>query len=576
MSKKETYDNSDQSEEYQGLGKELIQKAERCFSTPERYNAERTWYQLAEFVLPSQFSEFFRNPVKGVRRDRRKFDDTAVLANRDLSSAIHATITNPSMKWSKLRFRDDKMNDNEDSTNWLSETSEQIHNYLSDSNFDAQVGRCYSSLSGLGQMILFHDELYEDNGAFKGFNFQAWHLAEVAFEENHLGTIDTIYRRFRMSIKAAYDKFGDKIGQDMIEKMKSNPQEDLDFYHCIYPRKDMEVEINPVGLALPNKRPFASMYVMQKGMRIVKEDGYYEFPCYVARWSSLPGETYGYGPANTCLSDVRSLNKMRQELLKSMAKANDPPIFTTKQNQMSGDMRPGGVVYVRDIQQIKEFVTQARFDVVMQQVEVLVNSIKASFYIDKLLLPPRTETGEMTAYEVQQRLQQMQTILGPVVSRLDTEFLTPFIMRCLKILYRANQLMPMPKTTMDTAKKGRKGMKAIDLDVKFVNSLARNQQLGELENVKTWMQEILQSAQMDPTIIDTINFDAVVQYSARIRDIPEELVRTTDEVKKIRDQRQKQQQAQQMLNMGEQASNIAKNGAQAHQATQPQGGGNGQ
>ncbi len=36
--------------------------------------------------------------------------------------------------------------------------------------------------------------------------------------------------------------------------------------------------------------------------------------------------------------------------------------------------------------------------------ERLQNSIKSAFYIDKLMLPPRTETGEMTAYEIQERL----------------------------------------------------------------------------------------------------------------------------------------------------------------------------
>lgn len=552
-------------------GKQLIRQAQKCFTNPERYNAERTWYLMAEFILPSQNSQFFRNPVKGIRNDRRKFDDTAVQACRDLSATMHSTITSSSMNWSKLGFKDPKQNKLPGASDWLLGTSDLIHTTLGASNFDSQMGRCYPAYAGLGTMILFHDEVY-DKGRFCGWNFQAWHLAEVAFAENHLGIIDTCYRRFKMSVKAIYDKFGDEtvFDESFMSKLHADPQEDMDIWQCIYPRKEEETHLNEFGLGDPKERPYASVYILQKGALILKEEGYYEFPVYVARWSVLPGETYGYGPGNVCLSDVRSANKIMEEVLKAMVKVVNPPIFTTKQNIMSGDLRPGGVVYVRDINQLKEFETQTNFNVVAQEIQRLQTSIKGAFYIDKLLLPPRTETGEMTAYEVQQRLEQMQRILGPVLSRLDSEFLTPFIMRCLKSLNRAKKLQPLPPAVYVKTPKSKSKNPIIDWDIMFVNALARSQELGELQNVEAWLNPIMQMAQIPAAAqgLDKINFDKVIEYAAKIRNIPADLMNSDADVKKIRDQRDQMMAAQAQANLGQQGADSAKSLGQAHQATQ--------
>jgi hypothetical protein len=541
----------------ESAGKEIVKKADKAFKSAERHNCEATWQLLAEFVLPSHNAKFFDDTSKGTRKDARVFDSTAIQCNRDLASAMHATITNPAMKWSKLRFKQDELNDDKSGGEWLMTATDAIHNALNDSNFDSQIGRGYQSLSGFGNMIIFHEELEKD-GVFQGFNFTAWHIAELCFVENALGIIDTVYRKFKLSLKQAAEKFGEKIGEELIEKLETDPLMELEFVHCISPRPKNEIELNDVGLAPADKRPIASVYVMKKGSKIVKEDGFYEMPVYVARWSTLPGETYGYSPAHVALPDTRTLNKVREESLRALAKSVNPPIFTTKQNMISGDLRPGKISHVRDINQIKEFVTQTRFDAVKLEVEDLKGSIRSAFYIDKLLLPPRTETGEMTAYEIAQRLEQMQTILGPVLSRLNSEFLAPFILRCLKILFRAGQIPPIPPAVASKLPQTQGGS-VLDFEIMFVNSLARSQQMSELRNVQSFLQETAALAQIDPQVLDNINGDAVISYMSKVRNIPENMTRDSKEVEGIRQQRAQQQQMQQAMSMGEQGSNIIKN-----------------
>lgn len=551
--------NFDTESDGQGLsGQELIRKAQSAFKDTERMNVEALWAELAEFILPVQNRKWFGSKNPGVLTDRRTFDTTAPTACRDLSAAMHSTITNPASKWSKLRFRETSLNNIDEAMAWTSLATEEIHNALSESNFDNQMGACYQSICGLGTAVLFHEELNE-NGMYAGMNFTAVHLSEIAYAENKLGVVDCIYRRFELTLRQAYDKFGDTIG-DLKNRLAYAPLEKVEFYQCIYPRDSKYVDIGPIGMTAPEKRPIACDYVMTKGNKVVMRDGYYEFPAYAMRWLTLPGEVYGYGPGHVARADVLTMNTLRREILRGVAKAVNPTYLIEQGNLLTGDFRPGKAAVVRDINGIREAVTQSRFDVSFIVAEQLQNAIKSAFYIDKLMLPPRTETGEMTAYEIQQRLEQMQVILGPPLSRLNTELLQPLVMRTLNILMRAGRIPPVPQSVVEASSSETIGnTKSIDIDVAFVNSLARSQQLSELRNISAWVQEVGSMAQIKPEGLDRLNADAIAEKMGRIRDIPEELIVSDQEVEAMRQSRQQQLDAQMNLQSGEVASNISKN-----------------
>lgn len=540
-------------------GAELVRKANKAFGTLERVNVENIWKLLAEFIVISANGQFFgTDGDRGIRKDSRVFNSVGSQALRDLASFLHATITNPAMQWSKLRFRDDNLNEIGPAVEWLQNAIKKVHNHLDESNFNAEVGEAYQSLGGFGTAAIFHEELENGDGGIK-YNFCCWHLGEIAIAENAIGVVDTIYRKFRMTLKQLYEKFGDEIGDDLKSKMEHTPLEEYHLIHAIYPRDPKEVEFNEIGLAAPLHRPFASCYVLCKGNKILKEDGYYEFPAYVPRWSTMPAEVYGYGPGHTAISDVRSLNKIWEQGLKALAKSVNPPMIATKNNIYSGAFVPGGLVTARDPQQVKEFVTQSRMDMLQFSIEQLSSSIKSAFFIDKLLLPPRTETGEMTAYEVAQRLEQLQQILGPVVSRFNDELLTPLIMRSLKILLRAGEIEPFPKEVLEMLPEGAGGNRSIDFDIAFVNALARSQQLSELRNVQAFVQELAGLAQIRPEVLDNINADEVVFYMAKIRNIPESMIKSMEKVQGERQARKQQMEQQQALMQAESLSKSAGN-----------------
>lgn len=526
----------------------LARRAEKAFRTTERSNAEQEWSLLSEFLIPNQSGIFYsKSDSPGSKKTLRLFDSSPIIANHDLATSYHSTLTNPATKWARQRFKDDELSNNEEAVKWLEKANDIFHQILNESNFDRQVSKSYKMFTALGSMAILH-EVKRVNGQFNGFKFTSLHLAEIAFEENDNGDVDTMYRKFTLTAKQALQKFGDKVGPDIMESAEESPNREYEFIHCIYPRDLKEVKLDSSGLAPSNKRPFISSYICCKTQEVMAEDGFYEFPVYVARWDTLPGEVYGRGPGHNALPDIRTLNRLKDIMMHSLARAAAPPMLTTMRNVIGNlDLRPNSVSVVRDVGAIKEMPPMARFDVAQLSVQELQNSIKQAFFLDKLMLPPRDQTGEMTAFEIQRRLEQMQRVLGPTISRFTSEFLSPLVVRSFKVLLREGALPPMPDILKEYG---------LDIDIVFVNSLSRAQQMDSINNVQQWVQDLSMLAQLKPEVLDYIDVDGIAKESAKIRGVPESAVLGDKEVNALRQQRMQAQQQQQALNSGVQAADI--------------------
>lgn len=538
------------SNEENEIGRKYIQIADKLFSSNERANAVATWSILSEFILPNQSGIFYGEDTAGGKKTTRLFDGTAPMANNDLAAAFQSTLTNPSSKWSKIVFQSDELNDDRESVEWLEDANNKIHESFNESNFDTQLSKNYQAFCSLATMVLFQEENQRElAGTFNGMRFEAWHLSQVAFSENSLGKVDTIYRKFQMTAKQAMERFKEKSSDIIVEASSKDPSKEFNFYHCIFPRDKSKVRINDQGLSEAVNRPFESLFIFKDDSQIMEESGYYEFPVYVNRWSTLPGEVYGRGPGHLALPDTRSLNKVKELSLNAVAKAVDPPLLVTSRNILGSlNLSPRSVNVVRDINGVREMTPQARFDVTQFQVEDLRKSIRSAFFLDKLLLPPRTETGEMTAFEVQQRLEQMQKVLGPILSRLNSEFLSPLITRSFKMLVRAGALLPLPPLLLE---------RGTDIDITFVNSLSRSQNAEDIANITSWIQELGGLAQFDPSVMDYVDSDGIAKHIAKVRSVPEVAIHSDEEVEEIREQRAEQQKQQQQIDQAVQVADIA-------------------
>lgn len=539
----------------------ILRRADALFSSPERSNNEMLWDELAQFMLNNQYQFFKVNSASqtdlsnlisssaGAKKTRNVYDSTALQATQDLASAFQGTLTNPATVWSELRFQNDELNDNEEAVSWLQAVNRKIHNEFNESNFDTEIAKSYQSFTALANMALMHEEL-DNAGAFGGFRFEALHLSQVAWAEDKHGQVDTVYRRFTLTAKQAFDRWGADAGENVLKALEKQPDKEFDFIHAIQPNKPENIKLNAEGLAPAENRPFISIYVGADKKVPVEVGGYYEFPVYAVRWGTMPGEKYGRGPGHLALPDTRTINRLKQRALEAIDLQVRPPILANQRDVFGQlDMRPGGISIVRDIQGIKEFVSQARMDVMQFSAEELRASIRSIFFLDKIQpLATLDKKERMSQLEVTKRLEEMQSVLGPTLSRLNSELLQPLIVRAFKILLRSGELPEMPAILQELG---------VEVDIVFVNQLARSQQIQDVSNIQQWVQNLGMLAQINPEVVDNIDVDGIARHTAKILGVPEEAVKGADRVAEVRQQRAQQQAQMQQMEMANMAADSA-------------------
>lgn len=524
---------------------EIILSTKRMFTTTERNNIINIWREVADYITPSQSGFYNEDNVLGQRKTDHIFDITAIQSNRDLASAIQSTVVNPATKWAKLKFEDEKLNDSDEHSQWLLQTSNRIHREINNSNFNAQMSKAFQNYCSIGTMALLCEEIINNQGQYEGLYFKSIHMSEIAFEENYLGIVDRIARKYRLTPRTLYEKYGNILPSDYFDEIDLDNTEDrIEVIHVVFPNPD-EIKINAkTGRALPKHRPFVSYLFENRNGNILEEDGYYEMPYIITRWETLTNEVYGRSPSFTALPIVKMLNQLQSTSIQMVSRNLKPPMMVKNGNMLTKlNLGMGKVNIVRELDGIRELLSNSRIDLGQFKIEELQKLIEKIYYLDKLLLPPRQETGEMTAYEVQQRLEQMQKVLGSVLGNINNEFLSPLVMRVYKILERNGIINPI-------------NLQGNNINVQFENSLARSQRNEDITNILQWVNYTMQVAQIKPEALDLINADEIIKLMADIRNIPDGVINSDEMVAQMREQRQQQQQMAQAMEMATKQADI--------------------
>ena len=537
-----------------------IKRSEELFSSSERQNNENLWSELAEFMLNNQY-DFNQNMTasKGIdstsasvtaggKKTRRLYDSTALQSVHDLAAAFQSTLTNPATEWSKLRFKDEELNNNAEAVSWLEKANKAIHDRYNESNFNTEMGKAYNSFVALNNLAIFHESREDETGNFNGYRFTSLHLSKVAWAENAEGLVDTVYRKFRITARQANERWPESITDDMRKALENEPEKEFEILHAIFPRDKEDIELNEVGLAPPNKRPIASMYITEES--VLEDGGYYEMPIYVARWDLISGERYGRGPSLLALPDVRTLNRLKQRGLEAIDLQVQPPLLINQRDVFGPlDLRAGGFSVVKDHNGIKQFQYQARTDVLQFSTTDLQESIRRSFFLDKIQpLATLQKKERMSQLEVVKRLEEMQSVLGPVLSRLNFELLQPLLIRSFRMLLRAQQLPEVPEIILETNP---------EFEIIFDNQLARAQKVQDVSNIQQWVQNLAMLAQVAPEVMDNVNVDGIARHTAKVLGVPEIAVQNEDIVEQTRMSRQQQQEQAVALDSANKVADIS-------------------
>lgn len=546
------------SDENKKKAAELILEFGYLFGLRGNWNSH--WTEIAQRIYPMHsylFQNYSQITQQGDKRNFAVYDSTGILALQRFGAILDSLLTPRNQFWHQLKPDDPTLMKDKNTRLWFDKVNSLLfeHRYRPNGNFAAQNQLQYLSLGAYGTGILFVDQLAGE----KGIRYRNAHLGEIFLQENHQGMIDRCFRHFQMTARQAVQKFGDQCPEGILSIVENFPERQFFFLHVIVPREDRD----------PYRKDFkgmkwASYYVSKEHSEIVEEGGYRCMPYIISRYTQAPNEAYGRSPAMDVLPALKTLNEQKKTMLMAGHRALDPVLLAHDDgvvasfNFQAGAINYGGVT--SDGRPLVVPLPTGNLPDGRELMEDERKLIKDSFLVS--LFDILTESPEMTATQVLERVKEKGILLAPTVGRQDSEYLGPMVIREIDLLKDQGLLPPQPKMLAST-----KG----NYKIVFDSPITRTQKSEWASGAVRAMEIFTNYAQatQDPSILDYIDMDHAAPQIADIYGMPQTWIRSPQDIANIRNHRAKQQATQTAIQAAPAIAGMAKAGVQMPAGGQP-------
>jgi hypothetical protein len=534
--------------------KELVNKR-------EPYMAR--WREIRKYQLPfvGQFDGEDNESTAANRKDTKIYNGISWEANQIFAAGIMSGLTPPNRKWFRLAFDSPELADNTDLGAILDDRINLINSVLERSNFYTAVHACYLELAyGQAPLGIFPD-------AKLGVHFVPYPIGSYAMETGPDGSIEYFCRKYKMSARQLVDKFGEEnVPKNIVNELDQGGP-GLKAAHTVVWYVEPNKAANPVKLG-GQYLPYVSVYYVDgsEENEFIYIGGFYEFPVPVARYLITGNESYGKGPAWFAEGDSKALQLMEKDRLVAIELAVKPPVQASPDMANKGiNMIPGGKTYRNGQDKVEPLFNVAAN---LQHLEAAIaqqeEKIKREYNANLFMMLDELADKQMTAREVLERNQEKMAILGPVVQRMQFEFLGRIIERVYNILDRAHAF-PEPEDP-ELAQM----LSQQEIKIEYISPLAQAQKMSGLVNIEQAVAFAGNLAQFDPLILKKMNWSETLNQYFALVGAPAAIKRTDDEYNDLVQQEQQrmaqmQQEAQaaQMIQAAAPAAQAAKNATEA-------------
>jgi len=529
------------------LAKAVIDRHKRLKA--KRLQWDDRWREVNFFVLPNKDNIYGTATAGEAKYRGNLYDSSAVHYNELLASALHSMLTNPSVQWFELTTGNREFDSKPEIKTYLQRMVRKIHQVLNNSNFQTEIHEIYLDLGAMGTGVL---TIMPDKDNI--MRFAANPIYNHWIEEDARGQVNVDHQEDELTLRQILDMYPKAKG---LEKFAENKKLDDKYVviKAINPRENRDFK---KSLKIKTNKKYASVHVLEKAQLVLKEDGFDTFPAAIPRWIKTTGETYGRSPSMKALPDVRMLNVQMKTHIRAGQKVVDPPLMVPDDGFLGRvNTTPGAINAYRSGSKdlIFPLETGGNLNISFEMLQDNRDRIKQHYFIDQLQLK---DGPQMTATEVNQRVDEHLRLLGPVLGRLHFELLGPAIGRVIEIMKDANEL---PDNMPDE-------LKDANIDVFFSSQIAKAQRFGEARTLQQFMETMAGVAQINPAVLDNIDFDMLTTINAELYGVNQEIFRGSNEVQQLRDQRAQAEQEAARQQQEQHQAEVANKVAPAVQAQQ--------
>ncbi len=496
----------------------------------ERGTLDTQLQEIAERVYP-EHATFNTTRIEGEKVMSKVYDPTAIHANQLLASGLFSLLTSSANPW--FQIAPVNLQDKQDRSliTHLSFVSKIMYHEMNKAaaGFSTAAHEFYMSYGAFGNSCMFAGEIVDKNH----LSFMSLPMSECYFVQNGQDRVDTLYRKYTRKIQYLIDKFGLESLSDVSRKKAADGKLDdpVECIHIIMPRETANI-MSPLSTDMA----FMSIYIECQTKHVLRESGYQELPFMGTRFYKTGSGTYGYGPGQTSLPDVKMLMRVQQVTIRAAQKAVDPTVLMPD-NSFLKPFRttPGGINYYRkgrmNLKTDLTTLDTAHPEVGEAFSDSIRERIREIFFVDQLQL---NQGPQMTATEVLQRTEEKLRLMGPLLGRVQPEFLGPLINRAYGLLNRAGAF-PEPPPSVNNA----------PLKIVYTSPIARAQEQVQANGLLRSFDILAPMWDRVPAAMDILNTDELTRGVFDMFSIDPLFINDKKVVKAIRDKRAEQVKAKQ-------------------------------
>lgn len=511
-----------------------------------RSSYDSHWKELCEFILPNS-GRFLTSEVAKNKRNTKIVDPTGGLASRTLESGMLSGITSPTRPWFSLSTPNKQLMDSWPVKMWLTQVVGLMNDVMNKSNWYQSLTVLYRSLGtfATGAISILEDD--EDVIRTHVFPIGSYYVSNSDRLQ-----VDTVFRKFSMTCRQLVNQFGlENVSASVKSAWESKSYEQyFEVVHAVLPNTDRDTG----KLNSKNKR-YSSVYFETggDGDKLLSEAGFDEMPILVPRWDINGEDAYGSScPGILALGCIKALQLQQKRKDQAIDKLVNPPMMapSSLRNERIS-LLPGDVSYYNGAGD------QAGFKPIYEinpRVNELLASIQDSrqitdecYFVPLFNMFSQINTRSMPTEAVTELRDEKMLQLGPVLERLNDEFLDPAIDRIFNIMLRRGMLPPPPEE-----------LQGQPLRVEYTSVMAQAQKAVGIGSIERFVGFIGNMSQLFPAARDKLDVDNTIDEYGDMLGVPATITKSDEQVQADREQQAQQLQAQQALQMGAQSADIAK------------------
>ncbi|NBW07967.1 MAG: hypothetical protein EBR82_08065 [Caulobacteraceae bacterium] len=533
---------------------DICERGDKAF---ERF---RNWHTLnqviAEIFYPER-ADFTRTISTGEEIYWEIFDGEPILMRRDLANQLGAMLRRRGARWFEAKAYPRELNRIDAVAKWC-EASTDVQReviYAPFTRFTEAFQESDNDYVAFGASVLSHTYNQQRTGLF----FRCLHLRDCAWYVNGDGVADEMHETMRLTL-SQMKRMGFVLPKDEEKRFEKDPHREGQIRRCVVPADQFAH-----GKGIPRDAKYAVAYVWPEYKHLMvpadqPQPWFKTWPYLVRRFTSVTHEPFGRSPCTgVALADSRMLNQAQMAIIEGMEKAVNKPLIAPNDSVADGiNIRAGGVsyydaqsaigarepIYALDVSQPErgmEFVAERR------------QFLGRAFFQNLIKLPP-IDGAAMTAFEVNERIEQYVREAAPIFEPMEAENA-----QIMEGIFERIRDADGPGNPWGAFPEPPEELLGAEIRFEFDTPLTATYRKQKTEQAVAVLNYVGAQAAFDPGIVDNIDFDAMGRDALKGLGLPSWL-KDEKTVAAVREQKAEQQQMTEAANLALQAAQMGMTG----------------